>query len=111
MYYKVLHATETGRSPPPFGPHALSVSPVSKGLENSRSEPALGVCFRKGIFPGLKISTDMVSNATNIKFFYLANISSCFAFALKDVPNCINKASLPPNLYQLLSAIFSNNQI
>ena len=27
------------------------------------------------------------------------------------MPNCINKSSLPPNLYQLLCAIFSNNQI
>ena len=26
-------------------------------------------------------------------------ILSFFAFIIKDVPNCINKASLPPNLY------------
>ena len=29
---------------------------------------------------------------------------------MKCVPNRINKASLPPNLHQLLSAIFSKNQ-
>ena len=34
-------------------------------------------------------------------------ILSCFAFILKNVPNCINKASLPPNLYRPLSMIFS----
>ena len=33
---------------------------------------------------------------------------SYFAFIIKNVPNCINKASLPPNLYWLLSTIFSN---
>ena len=34
---------------------------------------------------------------------------SCFAFIIeKNVPNRINKASLPPNLYQLPSTIFSN---
>ena len=36
-------------------------------------------------------------------------ILSCFAFIIeKNVPNRINKASLPPNLYQLPSTIFSN---
>ena len=32
-------------------------------------------------------------------------------FRHKNVPNSINKASLPRNLYWLLSVIFSNNQI
>ena len=64
-------------------------------------------------YSGLEIATDTVANATNI--FSLATKNSslvakvatrfhvillCF-FIIKNVPNRINKASLPPNLYRL----------
>ena len=74
--------------------------------------------------------TDTITRVTNI--FSLATKNSCLVatfvtrflydldlnLKLKQifhVPNCIIKASLPPNnnyyLYQLVSAIFSNGQL
>ena len=74
--------------------------------------------------------TDTVTSATNI--FSLVTKNSCLVATLVTrflydlvlnlklkqvfhVPNCIIKASLPPNnndyLYQLVSAIFSNGQL
>ena len=90
---------------------------------------------------GLEIATDTVANVTNIfssatknsglvatlatRFLNDLDLNSkrvklkqtfhlmllCFHHKKINVPNPIDKASLPPNLYRLLSAIFSNNQI
>ena len=50
---------------------------------------------------------------SNSKSKVKTNISSYFSLLLsyKMLPNLIDKDSLPPNLYWLLYAIFSNNQI
>ena len=36
---------------------------------------------------------------------YVTTVFTCIAFVIKNVPNRVNKASLHPNLYRLLSAI------